>query len=227
MACTKRPNCRCQVCENITARRVKLAYVPGEPTKLALFDSIDNSEIDLLPIIQAGETDTKLELIVDKKMLRYYPERWLSSGGEKGCVYNICLEDIFALMNLGDLGDVDVPNPTTGMTIRYNIVTGKWELFNLDFALNNLQNQITNQIGDIENLLKTIQNMQQQINDLTTIVNKLDSRVLDIENAIYNWSSDKSTKIPRGNINLFSGGMGSGHYIRSRNGVGEADLNQS
>lgn len=227
MACTKQPNCRCQVCENITARRVVLAYVPGEPTKLALYNSIDNSEIDLLPIIQAGETNTKLELIADKKMLRYFPEKWLSSGGKDGCTYDICLEDLFALMNLGDLGDVDVPNPTTGMTIRYNIITGKWEKFDLDLALKNLQDQITNQIGDLSNLLTIIQNLQKQVEELTTIVNKFDSRIMDIENAIYNWNSDKSTKIPRGTINLFSGGMNSPYYIRSRDGNPDNDLNQS
>lgn len=213
MACTKQPNCRCQVCENITARRVKLAYVPGEPTKLALFNSLDNSEIDLLPIIKAGETDTRLELLVDEKMIRYYPERWLSSGGTKGCVYSICLEDLFALMNLGDLGDVDVDGITTGMTVRYNIVTGKWEMFNLDLALQNLQNQITNQGGDVNNLLTIIQN--------------LTAKVTDIENAIYNWDADKTTKIARGNINLFSGGMGSANYIRTRDANPDNDLNQS
>lgn len=201
MACTKQPNCRCQVCENITARRVVLAYVPGEPTKLALFNTIDSSEIDLLPIIQAGETDTKLELIIDEKMLRYYPERWLSSGGTKGCVHNICLEDIFALMTLGDLGDVDAAGATTGMTIRYNIETGKWELFNLDLALQNLQNQITNQTGDITNLLATLQN--------------LTARLTAIEDAIYNWTNDKSTKIARGNINIRKGGRTSSQAIMS------------
>ncbi len=67
----------------------------------------------------------------------------------------------------------------------------------------------------------------QKIQALTELVAAYENRIADIENAIYNWASDKNTKIPRGNINVTSGGYSSGNGIYTRATNTDEDLNFS
>lgn len=55
-------------------------------------------------------------------------------------------------------------------------------------------------------------------------ITDLQNRVKAIENAIYNWSQDKSTKIPRGNINIYSGGVGNTGILTRTPGDNTNDL---
>lgn len=222
-------------CDEYIQRRVKLGYVPDSPTSIQLVDSIGNQIFDLLPVIQAGETDTSIALLSDTRRIRYYPEIWTRTQGEQGCYYDICIPDIAALIDLNELRNVaDVATIATGDTLVYNSATQQYEMFNIYNAIQNLQNQIDGGGGDVSNLeqrVTTLENkileQNQKIAQLTALVATYENRIADIENAIYNWATDKQTKIPRGNINITSGGRTSGNGIYTRAIETNEDLNFS
>ncbi len=217
-------------CEEYKSRRVKLGYVADCGTCVQLVDSFGNQVFDLLPVIQAGETDTSIELIAPTRRIRYYPEEYTRTEGESGCYYDICIPDIAALIDLNELRNVVSAAPQTGETIIFNGVTNQYEMFNLTEALNDLSDaddSLLQRIIALENRVTTINNTLTQqiarINNLYEIATQLDNkitavsnRVSDIENAIYNWGNDKSTKIPRANINITSGGPNSNNIIQCR-----------
>lgn len=226
-------------CEEYKSRRVKLGYVADNPTAIQLVDSIGNQVFDLLPVIQAGETDTSIELLSDIRRIRYYPEEWTRTEGASGCYYDICIPDIAALIDLNELRNVEDALPATGETIIYNATTQQYEMFDLAGALGGLSGDITNtntRIDNLESRVNTINNnlttQTQRINQLFELVSQLNTalqnltnRVSDIEGAIYNWSNDKTTKIPRGTINITSGGYNSNWIIQSREKDQDEDLN--
>lgn len=220
-------------CDGILRRRVKLGYVPDNPTAVQLVDSIGNQVFDMLPIIQAGETDTSIELINDTRRIRYYPEKWTRTGGQDGCFYDICIPDIEALMLVNEIGNVENPDVLrTGDILIYNATTERYEMFNLNDAIDtinqaitNTNNRITNLEGRVTTIEGDISNLRRAVNELTELVGTFNNRLTDIENAIYNWSSDKTTKIPRGTINITSGGANSNWIIQSRAKNQDEDLN--
>lgn len=222
-------------CDEYIQRRVKLGYVPDAPTSVQLVDSIGNQIFDFLPIIQAGETDTSIALLTDTRRIRYYPEIWTRTEGAEGCYYDICIPDIAALIDLNELRNVVTPTTfKNGDTLVYNTTTQQYEMFNLYDALQELQDQINEGEGDISNLeqrVTTLENkileQNQKIAQLTELVATYENRIADIENAIYNWSTDKQTKIPRGNINITSGGKNSDNGIYTRSTDTNEDLNFS
>lgn len=222
-------------CDGYLQRRVKLGYVPDAPTSVQLVDSIGNQIFDLLPIIQAGETDTSIALLSDTRRIRYYPEIYTRTNGEQGCYYDICIPDIAALINLNELGNVvDATTLATGDTIVYNAATQQYEMFNIYNAIQGLQDQIdggSSSTSSLEQRVTTLENkiieQNQKIAQLTELVATYENRISDIENAIYNWSTDKTTKIPRGNINITSGGKNSGNGIYTRTTDTNEDLNFS
>lgn len=226
-------------CEEYKSRRVKLGYVADNPTAIQLVDSFGNQIFDLLPVIQAGETDTSIELLTDIRRIRYYPEEWTRTQGESGCYYDICIPDIAALIDLNELRNVEGVLPATGETIMYNAATQQYEMFDLAGALANLGGDIgdtNDRITNLENRVNIINNtlttQTQRINQLFELVSQLTNalqaltqRVTDIESAIYNWENDKTTKIPRGTINITSGGYNSNWIIQSRAKDQDEDLN--
>ena len=226
-------------CEEYIQRRVKLGYVADAPTSVQLVDSIGNQVFDLLPIIQAGETDTSIALIPETRRIRYYPEKWTRTEGAEGCFYDICLPDIAALIDLNELRNVESVAPANGETIVFNSTTNQYEMFNLNNALDSLSNRIDATNTRIDNLasdLTTVSNnlitQTQRINQLFELyaqlgdrITALAARISDIENAIYNWANDKTTKIPRGTINITSGGYNSNWIIQSRAKNQDNDLN--
>lgn len=222
-------------CDNYIQRRVKLGYVADSPTSIQLVDSIGNQVFDLLPIVQAGETDTSIALLADTRRIRYYPEMWTRTDGEQGCYYDICIPDIAALIDLNELRDVDIPTTlATGDTLRYNSATHTYEMFNIDSALADLQAQITSGGGSVTSLTQRVATLEnkileqnQKIAALTELVATYNGRIADIENAIYDWGNDKNTKIARGNINITSGGYNSGNGIYTRAVDTNEDLNFS
>ena len=217
-------------CEEYKSRRVKLGYVADNPTAIQLVDSFGNQVFDLLPVIQAGETDTSIELIAPTRRIRYYPEEYTRTEGESGCFYDICIPDIAALIDLNELRNVVSAAPQTGETIIFNGATNQYEMFNLTEALGDLadaDDSLLQRIIALENRVTTINNTLNQqiarINNLYEIATQLDNkitavsnRVSDIENAIYNWGNDKATKIPRATINVTSGGPNSNNIIQCR-----------
>ena len=217
-------------CEEYKSRRVKLGYVADNPTAIQLVDSIGNQVFDLLPVIQAGETDTSIELLSDTRRIRYYPEEWTRTEGASGCYYDICIPDIAALIDLNELRNVESVAPQAGETIIFNSTTNQYEMFNLTDALGDLANaddSLLQRIIALEDRVTTINNnlitQTARINNLFEITTQLNNRITalsnrisDIENAIYNWANDKSTKIPRANINVTSGGPNSNNIIQCR-----------
>lgn len=220
-------------CDGILRRRVKLGYVPDNPTAVQLVDSIGNQVFDMLPIIQAGETDTSIALLNDTRRIRYYPEKWTRTEGGDGCFYDICIPDIEALMLVNEIGNVENPDVLrTGDILIYNATTERYEMFNLNDAIDtinqaitNTNNRITNLEGRVTTIEGDISNLRRAVNELTELVGTFNNRLTDIENAIYNWSSDKTTKIPRGTINITSGGANSNWIIQSRAKNQDEDLN--
>lgn len=217
-------------CEEYKSRRVKLGYVADCGTCVQLVDSIGNQVFDMLPIIQAGETDTSIELIAPTRRIRYYPEEYTRTEGESGCYYDICIPDIAALIDLNELRNVESVAPANGETIVFNSTTNQYEMFDLAGALGDINTSIGNTNTRIDNLEtrvnqinNTLTQQIQRINQLFELCNQLDNkitavsnRISDIENAIYNWANDKTTKIPRGTINITSGGPNSNWIIQSR-----------
>ena len=217
-------------CEEYKSRKVKLGYVADCGTCIQLVDSFGNQVFDLLPVIQAGETDTSIELIAPTRRIRYYPEEYTRTEGASGCYYDICVPDIAALIDLNELRNVVSAAPQTGETIIFNGTTNQYEMFNLTDALNDLSNaddSLLARIIALENRVTTINNTLTQqiarINNLYEIATQLDNkitalsnRISDIENAIYNWGNDKATKIPRATINVTSGGPTSNNIIQCR-----------
>lgn len=222
-------------CDNYIQRRVKLGYVADSPTSVQLVDSIGNQIFDMLPIIQAGETDTSIELITDTRRIRYYPEKWTRTEGREGCYYDICIPDIAALIDVNELRNVESPvTLATGDILMYNATTQQYEMFNLNTVLGDINQQFTT-VGDditsLKNRVTILENkileQNQKIAQLTESVSTLAGRLEDIENAIYNWPTDKTTKIPRANINVTSGGYNSGNGIYSRAVNTDEDLDFS
>lgn len=210
-------------CEQLKNRRVRLGYVAGEPTYIQLVDSYGAQQFDLLPIVQAGETDTSIALLPETRRIRYYPEEYTRTEGKDGCYYDICIEDIANLIYLNDLADVNAPAPATGQTIVYNAGTGMYELFSLSAALTNIEARLealdqrcANIENNIANISNRLANHETRINELNERIADLTQRLAAIENAIYNWSTDKNTAIPRGTINITSGGPTSNWIIQSR-----------
>ena len=218
---------------------VKLGKVLDCGTCVRLVNPFMEQIFDLLPMIQAGETDTSLELLPEARQLCYYPEEFTRTNGQKGKRCNICISDIAALMKLQEIGDVEDKDPGTGDTIVYNSVTKQYELFNLTAKFNDIENQIkdnndlvTNHTNKYEQTLKEINKQTARINELYELyaslkdtVTGIEKRLLAIESAIYNWANDKTTKIPRGTINITSGGRQSNWIIQSRAKDQNEDLN--
>ena len=226
-------------CEEYLQRRVKLGYVADEPTKVQLVDSIGNQVFDMLPIVQAGETDTSMELDRTDRKIRYLPEQYTRTDGKQGCYYEICIPDIAALIRLNDLEDVDAPTPRDGDTIVFDAASQQYLNFNIVDVLNelhrdviNVNNRVDEVVHEIDTINESISLHTRQIKDLfeqLTLVNKgmddLSKRLTAIENAIYNWGGDKETKIARGNINVTSGGFLSGNGLYTRTPDTDEDLN--
>lgn len=219
-------------CDGILRRRVKLGYVPDNPTAVQLVDSIGNQVFDLLPVIQAGETDTSIALLNDTRRIRYYPEKWTRTQGQDGCYYDICIPDIEALMLVNEIGNVEDKDPIAdGDILYYDVTEQKYVMFNLKTALADIDLAITNTNNRIDALSERVTTLegdmtelQRQMRELIETVGALAIRVQDIENAIYNWTNDKTTKIPRGTINITSGGPTSNWIIQSRDKNQDEDL---
>lgn len=219
-------------CEGFKNRRVKLGYVADSPTSVQLVDSIGNQVFDMLPIVQAGETDTSIKLIPETRRIRYLPEVYTRTEGKDGCFYDICMEDIAALIYLNDLADVDSPTPATGSTIMYDASEGKYLPYDLAGELERIHREISEVDGkadDISGSVGSITNVlneyNRRISELTELVATFNGRIEAIENAIYDWENDKTTKIARGNINVTSGGYNSGNGLYTRTPDTDEDLN--
>lgn len=209
--------CGLKECNSPQTNYVRIGYVEGKDTSIGIQSSWGDSDVDLAPIVKRAETDTKLDLDKVQRTIDYYPELYLSSGGHAGCVYSLCLTTIFGLMHLNEIGDVKVPTPHTGETIIYNEETKQWEPYNVVQKIDEINthlNRIDASISALENRITNVEGR------LTNAENSINS----ISNLIYNYPADKTTKIPRSNINIYSGAGNGPYYIKSRDGYTNNDL---
>ena len=91
------------------------------------------------------------------------------------------------------------------------------------FNLSNWVEIITNLSAD--NVAYSNSILGAQIVNLQQTLDNIIPRLKAIEDAIYNWNDDKTTKIPRGTINITSGGPNSNWIIQSRPKNQNNDLN--
>ena len=169
-------------------------------------------EVDLTPMIQAGETNTCMRPNDERERIEYLNEHYYTQNGNVQCVTG---KQIASWINVEDLKDVNIDVKHEGDVLYWNGTA--WVTFNLKEALDAINNKLDNHETRITNIENKLTQIEQQIT-------QLGNRISQIENAIYNWTNDKSTKIPRGNINIFSGDWGGANYIRSRDGTPDNDL---
>lgn len=156
----------------------ELKLDPENPTGLILDTSWGESKVDLTSIVKAAETVTHLDLAPEGNptVLRYKNE-----AGDYECISG---DDLSRIISMQLLKDVSQANPpANGDVYIYNSNTQMFEPYNISSVITNINNLLTN--------------LQNQIYNL-------DGRITDIENLIYNYPQDKVTKIPRGDINLYS-----------------------
>lgn len=171
-----------QECDKLDPKWVD-AYVeikldPENPTGIILDSSWGEIKLDLESVVKAGETITHLDLAPanNPTVLRYKNE-----AGDYECISG---DDLSRIISLHLLKDVDQSKElVNGATYVYNSHTQMFEPL-----------EIASKLVDIDNALQNIYNL----------INNLDGRISDIENLIYNYPQDKTTKIPRGDINLYS-----------------------
>lgn len=151
---------------------------PENPTGIILDTSWGEIKLDLMSVVKAGETVTHLELAPEGNptVLRYTNEH-----GEYECITGDELSRIISMHLLKDVSQTTPPSD--GIVYMYNGQTNLFEPFDLKTTL-----------ADLNNVLVRING------ELTQIKN----RISDIEGIIYNYPQDKTTKIPRGDINLYS-----------------------
>ena len=157
---------------------VEIKLDPENPTGIILDSSWGEIKLDLESIVKAGETITHLDLAPENNptVLRYKNE-----AGDYECISG---DDLSRIISLHLLKDVDQSKTlVNGATYVYNSHTQMFEPL-----------EIASKLVDIDNALQNIYNL----------ISNLDGRISDIENLIYNYPQDKTTKIPRGDINLYS-----------------------
>lgn len=170
-------------------------------------------EVDLTPMIQAGETNTCMRPNDERERIEYLNEHYYTQNGNIQCVTG---KQIANWINVEDLKDVDIDVKHEGDVLYWD--GNAWVTFNLKSELERIDNTLSDHQTQINNLSNRI---TQVANDLANLAN----RVSQIENAIYNWTNDKSTKIARGNINITSGNTDSSKGIFTHDGQANDDLN--
>lgn len=146
---------------------------PDNPTGIILDTSWGTVKLDLLSIVKAGETVTHLRLT----------PTGLCYEREDGETEFISGDDLSRVISLQLLKDVDQSKTINdGDVYIYNGDTNLFEPF------------------DLKTFVDTTNNA---INRINATLTQLGNRISDIENLIYNYPADKTTKIPRGNINIY------------------------
>lgn len=155
-----------------------IALDPANPTGIILDTSWNTIKLDLKSIVKAGETVTKLELVPADNPTAI---RYMREDGTYDCITG---DELSRLISMRLLKDVDQSKTLeNGDVYVYNSTTNLFEPYDVVTAINNIN---------------------VALNRLASRVTSVENRISDIENLIYNYPQDKTTKIPRGDINLYS-----------------------
>ena len=179
---------------------------------LTLDTSWNKDEVDLTPMVQAAETNTCMRPNDERERIEYLNEHYYTQNGPIQCVTG---KQIASWINVEDLKDVNIDIKHEGDVLYWN--GEAWVTFNLKDALDAINNKLDNHETRITNIENKLTQIEQQIT-------QLGNRISQIEDAIYNWTNDKSTKIPRGNINIYSGATNSSKGIFTHSGNANDDL---
>lgn len=216
-------------CELIDAQQVNayfdLSLDEADPTKLIFDNSWGTQVLDLTPAIKAGETVTHLMLDPDTnpEYLRYDNE-----AGDSDCIHGDDLSRIISMRYLKDVYQGTAP--TAGDVYMYN-TDGSFHTYPLQSTVNTINSRLSSLEGratsleqrmsnaeagitsntaristaesNITALGNRVTNLEDRMTAAETAITNIQSRLSAIESAIYNWSNDKTTKIPRGNINVY------------------------
>lgn len=222
-----------QPCPKIDAWDVdayfKLFLDPVDERILKLDTSWGCTAVDLSKAIRYGETITHLFLTPETNptSLQYNREDYGLEGAENGGVDCIHGDDLSRIISMRLLKDVDqTQRLVDGCVYMYNAITGLFEPFELKPWMKMVENKLENHEGRITNLEFTVEAIQQTIENIKNRLNNVENRLTQvesrltrveadltalmnrvsaIENAIYNWGNDKTTKIARGQINVYGG----------------------
>ena len=176
---------------------------PENPTGLILDTSWGKVNLDIKSIVKAGETVTHLYLAPEDNPEGICYER------EDGQTDYIPGDELSRIITLKLLKDVDQNDTaSTGDVLMYDENSGLWKYYDLQSFID-----ATNHSISVINATLT-----QYGNRILSLENKVSA----IENAIYNWTNDKTTKIARGNINVYgdignTGNHDSGIYTHDKN----------
>lgn len=164
---------------------------PENPTGIILDTTWGESKVDLKSVVKAGETITRLYLAPETGE----PEG-LCYEKEDGTTDYIHGDELSRIISMTLLKDVDQEvKPTTGDVYMYNV--------NNLFSPYNLQAFIDATSTTLQRHAEAIEALQTQVASLQLQINNISGRLQTIENAIYNWGNDKTTKIARGNRNIY------------------------
>lgn len=157
---------------------VEIKLDPQNPTGIILDSSWGEVRLDLKSLIKAGETVTRLELAPETNPTVV---RFLREDGEYDCITG---DELSRIISLQLLKDVDQNTaPTDGVVYQFDSQTNLFKPFDLKSFVTETNTAISR---------------------LQTAVRNLTNRISDIEQLLPFYPEDKTTKIARGTINLYS-----------------------
>lgn len=217
-------------CEKIDPWKVdaffELNLDPINTAVLKLETSWGCTAVDLTPAVKFSETITHL-FITPEGNLQFNREDYGKEGVEDGGVDCITGDELSRIISMRLLKDVDQTNQIkNGMVYMWNGIANLFQPFDLQTFVNDtnttleehtaninvLQSDVTALQNSLAILTKRVTNLETRMTNLENRVTVVEGDVADlknrvgaIENAIYNWNADKTTKIARGNINVYGG----------------------
>lgn len=199
---------------------------PVNQSQLKLETSWGCTAVDLTPAVKNAETITHL-FITPEGSLQYNREDYGQQGAEDGGVDCITGNELSRIISTRLLKDVDQTKQIKdGMVYMWNGISNLFEPWDLktfaqetndtlaqhqstlnvhQTAITTLQNQIELVTKRVTNLETRMTNVENRLSAVEADIADIQQRLSDIEGAIYNWPTDKTTKIARGNVNKYSG----------------------
>lgn len=209
----------------------ELSLDPINTSTLKLQTSWGCTAVDLAPVVKTSETVTHL-FITPEGSLQYNREDYGQEGVADGGLDCITGDELSRIISMRLLKDVDQTQQIkNGMVYLWDDITNLFEPYNLQGFVNTTDTTLENHTASINVLQTDIQALQNSLALLTKRVTNLETRMTNLENrvtvvegdvtnlksrvssiegAIYNWSNDKTTKIPRGTINVYGDPNGTG-----------------